>query len=402
MVKEKFWRPKISSEVAKTLEVNPNATFNRVMTVELSNDAWKDSLTFLIDKGLFVKWNGIWLTFTKFENWCDKNWGEGMDLKTLGNDYYLVVCPTTQDKDWILENGPFFIEGKGLNISTWTPNFNPSEASIEKTLIWIKLPGLPQEYKDSETLKQIGNHLGEFVMSEELVDPADYNMISRLCINWQTVHNRPDTLEIKTGMGVWKQKIMLEEDMELCAKCTNKIHPPGFCNTETKGKERMQQLLEKEIIRLTEGYHGENQWNEKDWQIHSHAEYNRDLVKGIKLIIVNYQKTIIDKTFMAETQLVNLFNKNKDLEESIEGCFHINTGNAGSLSGDGIGEGDKREVAFAEEGSKIDPLENRALPQVEATSSTQMCKVNFKATQEGTKKATPTPNATNFVMDNII
>ncbi|GLJ37348.1 hypothetical protein SUGI_0757790 [Cryptomeria japonica] len=105
-----------------------------------------------------------------------------MDLKTLGNGYYLVVYPTAQDRDWIIENGPFFIEGKGLNISAWAPNFNPCEAIIEKTLIWIKLLGLPQEYKDAETLKQIGN-LGEYVMSEELVDPYDFSLISRLCIN---------------------------------------------------------------------------------------------------------------------------------------------------------------------------------------------------------------------------
>ncbi|GLJ51657.1 hypothetical protein SUGI_1097740 [Cryptomeria japonica] len=120
-----------------------------------------------------------------------------------------IVISEPEQRDWILDNGPFFIEGKGLNISVWSPNFNPFEATIEKTLIWIKLRGLPQEYKDVETLKQIGNHLGEFVKSEELVDPLDFSMISRLCVNWQTVHNLPDTLEIKTGMGIWKQKLEL-------------------------------------------------------------------------------------------------------------------------------------------------------------------------------------------------
>ncbi|GLJ16079.1 hypothetical protein SUGI_0267740 [Cryptomeria japonica] len=183
MVQKKFWRPKLFSEATKILEVNPNAEISRVMTVELSTDAWKDSLSFLSDKALFVKWGGIWLTFSRFRNWCDKNWGEGMDLKTLGNGYYLVVCSITQDRDWIIENGPFFIKGKGLNISAWTPNFNPCEATIEKTLIWIKLLGLPQKYKDVEMLKQIGNHLGEYVMLEELVDPSDFSLISRLCIN---------------------------------------------------------------------------------------------------------------------------------------------------------------------------------------------------------------------------
>ncbi|GLJ10193.1 hypothetical protein SUGI_0123760 [Cryptomeria japonica] len=238
MVQEKFWQPKISTEATKTLKVNPNAEFNRVMIVELSNEAWKDSLNFLKNKGLFVKWARKWLTFSKFRNWCDKNWGEGMDLRTLGNGYYLVVCPSVQDRDWNLDNGPFFIEGKGLIMSAWSPNFNPYEATIEKTLIWIKLPGLPQEYKDADTLKQIGNHLGEFVKAEELVDPSDFNMIYRICVNWQTVHNVPDTLEIKTGMGIWKQKIKLEEEMESCAKCSNKIHPPEFLQSRNKRKRK--------------------------------------------------------------------------------------------------------------------------------------------------------------------
>ncbi|GLJ18009.1 hypothetical protein SUGI_0317450 [Cryptomeria japonica] len=205
-VREKFWRPKPSSKAEKVLEVNPNIEYSRVLSVELANDVWRDSIIFLSDKALFVKWGGSWPAFSKFRDWCNKNWGEGMDLKTLGNGYYQVVCPTTQDRDWIIENGPFFLEGKGLTISTRKPNFNPYEALVDTVLIWIKLSGLPREYKDLETLKQIGCKLGEFVMAEEYVGSSDFTMVSRLCINWQPVHNLPDTLEIKTGSGFLEAK----------------------------------------------------------------------------------------------------------------------------------------------------------------------------------------------------
>ncbi|XP_059067795.1 uncharacterized protein LOC131858538 [Cryptomeria japonica] len=309
MVQEKFWRPKLSAEAAKVLEVNPNVEASRVMTVELSTDAWKDSLSFLFDKALFVKWGGLWLTFSKFRNWCDKNWGEGMDLKTLGNGYYQVVCPTAQDRVWILENGPFFLEGKGLNILVWKPNFNPCEALVEKTLIRIKLPGLPQEYKDLETLKQIGDNLGEFVMSEELVDPSDFSLVSRLCINWQPIHNLPDKLKIKKGMGIWKQKVILEEDMESCAKCTIKIHPTGFCQKENKGKDVMRHHLEKEIIRMSEGYHGECLWNEKDWEIQSLTKYIGNFAEIIQMDKYDSQKNVIDESFVSEAHSFYLYNR---------------------------------------------------------------------------------------------
>ncbi|GLJ22780.1 hypothetical protein SUGI_0429110 [Cryptomeria japonica] len=271
------------------------------MSVEISNDAWKDLLSFLSDKALFIKWGGIWLAFSNFRNWFKKNWGKGMDIKTLGNGYYQVVCPTVQDGDWIIENGSFFLEGKGLNISVWKPNFNPCEALVENVLIWVKISGLPQEYKDRETLKQIGDHLGDFVMTEEYVDPSDFSLVSRLCINWQLIHNLPDTLEIKIGMGIWKQKVILEEDMKSCSNCSIKIHPMGFCQKENKGKVMMQHHLEEEIIKMLEGYHGENLWNEKYWEIQSLTKCRKEFAEALQMDKYELQKDAIDESFVSET-----------------------------------------------------------------------------------------------------
>lgn len=64
-VQEKFWQPKPSSEAAKVLEVNPNAKYSWVLSVEIANEEWSESIHFLKDKSLFLKWGGAWPTYSK-------------------------------------------------------------------------------------------------------------------------------------------------------------------------------------------------------------------------------------------------------------------------------------------------------------------------------------------------
>ncbi|GLJ25554.1 hypothetical protein SUGI_0489350 [Cryptomeria japonica] len=240
MIQENFWQPKPSSKATKVFEVNPNIVYSQVVSVEIDNEEWYESIHFLKDKALFLKWRGAWPTYSKICSWCNEHWGEGVELKMFENGFYLVIFPTTLDRDWILENGPFFVEGKGFIIISWKPNFNTHEELINIVLIWLKLPGLPQEYTDLETLRRIGNNLDEFVMREEVIDASDFIIFSRLCINWQLIHNLLDTIEIKSGSGIWKQKIILEEAMESCTKCKVITHSTGSCKDVDKGKQVMQ------------------------------------------------------------------------------------------------------------------------------------------------------------------
>ncbi|GLJ46559.1 hypothetical protein SUGI_0981160 [Cryptomeria japonica] len=159
------------------------------------------------------------------------------------------------------------MEGKGFLFKPWKPNFNPLEEFSNIVPIWLKLPNLPQEYKDVETLRRIGNRLGEFVTAEEVVDKNNLSMFTRICINWQTIHIIPDIIEIKSGSGVWKQKLMFEEEMEFFSKCKVVAHPSGMCREGDKGKQTAQIHLVDEIIRLSKGHLWEKQWNEMDWEV---------------------------------------------------------------------------------------------------------------------------------------
>lgn len=101
----------------------------------------------------------------------------------MENGFFLVICSSSMDRNWILDNGPFFMDGKGFNILKWKLNFNPNTKTINRVSLWLKFTGLPHEYKNTETLRRIGENLRIFRKAEEFIDPMDFSMVSRICID---------------------------------------------------------------------------------------------------------------------------------------------------------------------------------------------------------------------------
>ncbi|GLJ32587.1 hypothetical protein SUGI_0655700 [Cryptomeria japonica] len=197
------------------------------------------------------------------------------------------------------------MDGKGFNIIKWKPNFNPEEEIISRVPIWLKLTGLPQEYKDIETLRRIGESLGVFKKVEEFIDSSNFSMISRICIEWNPVHNLPDTLEIKTGSGIWIQKVVLEDLMESCPECKSFAHPKGDCKIGDKGKLKEQIFLAEEIIRLSKSNGWEHNWEALDWDVlHNHkrgSALEHNTIHKVALM-----KGLIDEMFELESSIMGL------------------------------------------------------------------------------------------------
>ncbi|GLJ06455.1 hypothetical protein SUGI_0039610 [Cryptomeria japonica] len=293
MVQAKFWRPKPSVEAAKVLEVCPNSVYSRVLNIEISNEEWCENIRFLNEHALFLKWGGTWLSFSKIRSWCDSIWVEGVELKTLEYNFFLVICPSSHDRNWILDNDSFFMDGKGFNILKWKPNFNPKTKNNNWVPIWLKFPGLPHEYKDIETLRRIGESLGIFRKVEEFIYSVNFSMLSQICIDWNLIHNILDTLEIKIGSGIWIQKVVLEDLMESCSNCKSFTHSKGDCKVGDKGKLKEQNVLAEEIKRLLKSKDWEHQWKALDWDV----LHNLKQGSGTELDIIfstGFRKGLID------------------------------------------------------------------------------------------------------------
>ena len=73
----------------------------------------KERCDFLEQNALFLKWGGPVFEIEKVKEWCDKKWGEVKDFKTLENGFYMVTVDIAHDRNWILNSGPYFMDGYG-------------------------------------------------------------------------------------------------------------------------------------------------------------------------------------------------------------------------------------------------------------------------------------------------
>lgn len=147
--------------------------------------------------------------------------------------------------------------------------------------------------------KKIGENLGSFRKAKEFVNPTNFSMVSQICINWDLVHNLPNTIEIKTGLGIWAQKVVLEERMATCSDCNSFAHAKGDCKIRDKGKSKVQDELAEDIIRLLEQKDLEHHWETLDWSVlqYSRMCYEPDLNTITSLCS---SKGLIDDLFAAE------------------------------------------------------------------------------------------------------
>lgn len=81
----------------------------------------------------------------------------------LGSDYFLFKFENPYDYKYALLEASWFIGGYYLSLRRWTPNFKPSEASVNITVVWARLPELPLEYFDKSVLEKVGARIGKLI-----------------------------------------------------------------------------------------------------------------------------------------------------------------------------------------------------------------------------------------------
>lgn len=72
--------------------------------------------------------------------------------------------------------------GHYLTVSKWKPYFNPAQAQVSKTLVWIRLTGIPVEFFDPELLMDIGNMVGRATKVDEHTLKAIRGKYARVCV----------------------------------------------------------------------------------------------------------------------------------------------------------------------------------------------------------------------------
>ncbi|KAI9086799.1 hypothetical protein K1719_031393 [Acacia pycnantha] len=106
-----------------------------------------------------------------------------LKLIPLSNDYYIVSFSNKEDRDYAFQEGPWMIEDHYLIVQRWRPNFNPWKADLQcRIAAWVRLPEVPFEFYNVESLRIIGNMIGRMIKIDRSTLIYDKGGFARICV----------------------------------------------------------------------------------------------------------------------------------------------------------------------------------------------------------------------------
>ena len=124
------------------------------------------------------------------------------DLQLGSKGFFTIIFFNQEDRDRIMEGGRYFFFLAGLYLRPWKERFNLETEDMTVAPVWIRLFSLPGEYWDSDTLKDIGNTLGEFIKVVEQTRGQRYTSFARIYVYLDLSKELPEAISLKWEDGM--------------------------------------------------------------------------------------------------------------------------------------------------------------------------------------------------------
>ena len=145
----------------------PKASMILSMVVKYLN--LRDRIQFMMDHDLIGKFIDMQPSKKALIWWINSSWKHKghFDLHLGSKGFFIVSFISLEDRNHIIDGGPYFYYSVGLFLRPWKEKFSPKNEDMRIDQVWIRLYSLPHEYWDAEILEELGNCLGTFIKISE-------------------------------------------------------------------------------------------------------------------------------------------------------------------------------------------------------------------------------------------
>lgn len=135
-------------------------------------------------EALIIKLLGKNLGFRIMQSKLSATWklSGGFDLMDVDNGFYMVKFDLEADREKVISGGPWMIFDYYLAVSTWDPDFASSTAKIEKTMVWVRFPGMNLVYYDESPLLAMASAIGKPIKVDQRTLSVDRGRFARVCV----------------------------------------------------------------------------------------------------------------------------------------------------------------------------------------------------------------------------
>ncbi|XP_019246513.1 PREDICTED: uncharacterized protein LOC109226173 [Nicotiana attenuata] len=148
----------------------------------------------------------------------------------LHNDgYFIFRFMSDNDKETLLQNGPFTFNNRPMVLKHWEPDFQMSKEPLQVIPIWVTFPNLPVEYWAPRSLGRIASCLGKPICTDKLTTKGERVSYARILVEMDVSVELPEEVSIELPGGKCKlQNIKYEWRPLYCQSCLNIGHQNDF------------------------------------------------------------------------------------------------------------------------------------------------------------------------------
>lgn len=140
------------------------------------------------------------------------------------------------DVSFVLENRPWFVQGKIFALQRWTPDFSHFHAVVTSIVGWVRIPFLPLHYKDPEVLYDLVSILGDLISVDLQFVEGKHSMFVRA----RLVLDLTRPLKRCLVLGEYPQEIRIFVSYEalfaICFYCSQKMERRHICPVKISKK----------------------------------------------------------------------------------------------------------------------------------------------------------------------
>lgn len=137
------------------------------------------------------------------------------------------------DREKVMAGGPWMLFDHYLTVTRWTPEFVAPDATVDRTVVWIRFPGLNLVYYDERLLLALVATIGTPVRVDTNTLKVQRGRFARVCVE-------VDLSTLVVGKvcitGHW-HKVQYEGLHIICGKCGCYGHYTRQCSADTHQNE---------------------------------------------------------------------------------------------------------------------------------------------------------------------
>ena len=191
-------------------------------------------------------------------SFVERLWGkhEIPEISTTDNGLYIFRFKDPEARDWVLENGPWYLVGRPIILRSWKPGMEMLNVHITSLPIWVKFFNIPLEYWTVTSLGYIASTVGIPLHLDTLTENHSRLSFARICVEVDVNCTFPNSALLDLGNGKYSTiRIEYPWVPQKCAHCRIFGHSQVKC----KGRKEMDDsgkttCLDHIDIRLAKGY----------------------------------------------------------------------------------------------------------------------------------------------------